>query len=261
VSLTDGRSCTRTGLRLIRVDDAEGFHLAKRTYAQPSAPWRSADVHRQEWGRFDTLGRTYYLAGTAECAYAEVLAPLRRGNGTDDPLAPVAAALGLSLEETVEAIADEWDESDFPGVGALPPTWFHLRRMYRTRIVDGGWLVDVEHPDTIAALQGPADGQVARFLANQGIPMLTTAVLRSENRLVTTMLAELMRDAELDDGTNPRGVHFGSKHGGAWCRAVWLPYHEASPPGVEIAAADDIDSNDPAMRAVARRLGLVLGRS
>jgi hypothetical protein len=257
VSPAEGRTCAKTGLRLIPVDEAVGFHVAKRTYAQPSAPWRSADVHRQEWGRFDTLGRTYYLAETAECAFAEVLASLRRRNGSGDPLAPIAAALSLTLEETVAAIAEEWEEADFRGVGALPSTWYRLRRMYLGRIVDGGWLVDIEHPDTIAALQGPADGDIARFLANQGIPALTTAVLRSENRRVTTMLAELVRDAELDDGTNPRGIHFGSKHGGSWCRAIWLPYYEATPPGIEISAADDIAPDDTAMRTVAGRYGLI----
>ncbi|WP_314148562.1 hypothetical protein [uncultured Leifsonia sp.] len=243
-------------MRLIPVDDAVGFHVAKRTYAQPSAPFRSPDVHRQEWGRFDTLGRTYYLAETAECAFAEVLAPLRRKNGSEDPLSPIAASLDLTIEETVAAIAEEWAETDFRGVGALPSTWHERRRLYRARIVDGGWLVDIEHPDTIAALQGSADSVAARFLANQGIPSLTTAVLRSDNRLVTTMLSELVRDAELDDGESPRGIHFGSKHGGSWCRAVWLPYHEVARPGVEITAAEDIASSDPAMRAVARRLGL-----
>lgn len=257
MSPAESRTCTKTGLRLIPVDDSLGFHVAKRTYAQPSAPWRSADVHRQEWGRFDTLGRTYYLAETGECAFAEVLASLRRANGSEDSLAPIAAALDLTLEETVNAIAHEWEEADFRGVGALPSSWYGRRRLYRARIIDAGWLVDIEHPDTISALQGQADSDVARFLAHQGIPALTTAVLRSENRLVTTMLAEIIRDAVLDDGSNPRGVHFGSKHGAAWCRAVWLPYYEASHPGIEITADEEIASADASMRTVARRLGLI----
>jgi len=40
----------------------------------------------------------------------------------------------------------------------------------RRRVTDGGWLVDVHHPDSIAALQGPPDDDIARFLANQRIP-------------------------------------------------------------------------------------------
>ena len=80
-----GRTCAATGLRLLPVHDSVGFHVAKTSYEQPSVPWRSPDVHRQEWGRYDTLGRTYYLAETKECAYAEVLAPFKRANGAEDP--------------------------------------------------------------------------------------------------------------------------------------------------------------------------------
>ena len=49
--------------------------------------------------RLDTLGRTYSLAETAEYAFAEILAPLRRANGAEDPLAPIAEALGLAVDE------------------------------------------------------------------------------------------------------------------------------------------------------------------
>ena len=257
MSPAEARTCAKSGLRLIPVTETIGFHVAKRTYAQPSAPWRSPDVHRQEWNRFDTLGRTYYLAETRECAFAEVLADLKRKNGSEDPLAPIAKIFDLTIEETVAAIAEEWDEADFRGVGALPATWYARRRMFQARVTDGGWLVDVHHPDSIAALQGLPDGDIARFLANQGIPALNVSVLTSENRLVTTMLAEIMRDTELDDGSTPRGVHFGSKHGGAWCRAVWLPYQDEMPAGIEITDADDIAWDDAAMRTVARRLGLI----
>jgi hypothetical protein len=257
VSPALGRTCAETGLRLVPVDDAIGFHVAKETYPQPSAPERTPDIHRNDWGRYDTLGQTYYIAETAECAFAEVLAWMRRSNGSDDPLAPIAAQLGLTIEETVKAIAKDWGEADFRGVGALPATWYERRRMYRPLVTDGGWLVDIEHPDTIAALQGPPDGSFAKFLANQGITSLTTGVLRSDNRLVTTMLAELVRDAVLDDDTTPRGIHFGSKHGGAWCRAVWLPYNPDAPAGIEIVSSASILENDPAMRTVAGRFGLV----
>lgn len=253
-----GRTCAATGLRLLPVDDSVGFHVAKTSYEQPSAPWRSPDVHRQEWGRYDTLGRTYYLAETKECAYAEVLAPFKRANGAEDPLAPIAAALDLTLAETVAAIAEEWDEEDFRGVGALPPAWLSARRMDSVRVIPDGWLVDVQHPDSIAALESAKDGATARFLANQGIPSLTVSVLTSENRIVTTMLAEIMRDAVLDDGSTPRGVHFESKHGGAWCRAIWLPYRQVAPTGLEIRAGAEITYEDPSLQVVASRFRLIL---
>ncbi|MEO8907468.1 MAG: hypothetical protein ABI310_05260 [Microbacteriaceae bacterium] len=218
------------------------------------------DLLRRDWNRYDTLGRTYYLAESPECAYSEVLAQFKRANGASDPLEPVARVLNLTLEETVRMIAQDWGEEDFHNVGALPPTWRSERRLYEARLVGGGWLVDVQHPDSIAALEEADDGRVAQFLANNGIPSLTVSTLTSENRTVTTMLAETIRDDQLDDGWTPRGVHFGSKHGGAWCKAVWLPYAAASPSGIEITKSTHIEANDSAFRTVLRRFRLCVLR-
>lgn len=214
-------------------------------------------MHRQEWGRYDTIGKTYYLAESPECAYAEVLAQFKRANGARDPLEPVAKALGLSLEETMRSISQDWGESDFRNLGAVPLRWRASRLLYEARLSGGGWLVDVQHPDSIAALERAQDGDVAQFLARQGIASLNVSALTSDNRTVTTMLAEIMRDAQLDDGSTPRGVHFGSKHGGAWCRAVWLPYADASPTGIEITNSASIELDDPAFQQVARRFSLL----
>lgn len=256
MTVTEPRTCSKSGLRLIPVDQSVGFHVATARWKQPSAPWRTPDLHRQEWGRFDTLGRTYYLAETPECAYAEVLSQYKRRAGSDDPLAPIAAALDLSVSELLVAVAHEWGEEDYRGVGAIPTDWCARRRLYQLTIEDGGWLVDVSHPASISALESAHDGDVARFLANQGIRNLNVSVLMSDNRLVTTLLAEIMRDAELDDGSSPRGVHFGSKHGGAWCRAIWLPYQDELPTGLRIVHAAQISVDDSALDAVAGWFGL-----
>lgn len=257
MSPVEARTCATTGLHLIKVDATVGFHVAKSKYSQPSSPERTPDVHRQEWGRFDTIGRTFYIAETVECAFAEVLSALKRPNGSQDPLAPIAEALGLSLEETVAYIAEEWDEDDLKGAGALPRTWYESRRIFDARVTNGGWLVDIHHPDSIAAIQGPPEGSVARFLLHQGVPALNVSVLTSENRYLTTVLASMLRDTTLDDGSSPRGIHFGSKHGAAWCRAIWLPADVAADPGVEVARVTDITRNNSDMNVVARRLGLV----
>ncbi|MFF9565665.1 hypothetical protein ACF1AJ_20120 [Leifsonia sp. NPDC014704] len=256
MTAAEPRICSATGLRLVPVDQAAGFHVAKSRYAQPSAPWRTPDVHRQEWGRFDTLGRTYYVAETAECAYAEVLSQYKRKAGEVDPLAPIAAALDLTVDQLLAQISEDWGEEDYRAVGAIPARWRSERRMYQLAIEGDGWLVDVAHPATISALESAHDGVVSRFLANQGIPALNVSVLTSDNRYVTTMLAEIMRDAELDDGTTPRGVHFGSKHGGAWCRAIWLPYQEEMPTGLAVVNTARIDEDDPALTTVAGWLHL-----
>lgn len=251
MTVVESRICTTTGLRLIPADQRVGFHVAKARYSQPSAPWRTPDAHRQEWGRFDTLGRTYYLADSEECAYAEVLSQFKRRAGDDDPLAPIAAVLDLTVDQLLSQIADEWGEEDYRGVGAIPASWRDERRMYRVSVEGGGWLVDVAHPATIAALESAHDGAVSRFLAAQGIPSLNVSVLTSDNRYVTTMLAEIMRDAELDDGSAPRGVHFPSKHGGHWCRAIWMPDQDELSTALRVQSDARIEANDATLATVA----------
>lgn len=247
MSSADARTCSATGLRLLRVDRQIGYHVAKTSYVQPSAATRTPDVHRDEWGRYDTLGSTFYIAETAECAYAEVLAQFKRKNGDEDVLEPIAAVLGITLDELVQDIEDQWGEPRFRGAGALPPGWRDRRGIYQVIVDSGEWFVDIEHPDSIAALETGLE----RFLASQGVAALNTSVLRSENRYLTTTLADLVRAARLDDGTTPRGIYFGSKHGGAWCCAIW----NASE-CVLVRGPEPIELDDPAFAAAAARMRL-----
>jgi hypothetical protein len=247
MSPADARTCRATGLRLIPVGGEVGYHVAKTAYSARSAATRTPDVHRDEWGRYDTLGSTYYIAETAECAYAEVLAAFKRKNGDQDVLEPIAAALGITVDELALDIEEQWAEAGFHGAGTLPPGWRNRRAIYQVVLSGGGWLVDIEHPDSIAALEAGRE----RFLANQGIPSLNTSVLRSENRFVTTTLAGLIRTAILEDGSAPRGIHFGSKHGGAWCRAIW-----DATDYLDLNGPFPIELTDPAFLAATARMRL-----
>lgn len=260
--MTDkGHTCAATGLRLIPLDSAWGYHVGKPAYPQPSAAVRTADVHRQEWGRFDILGQTFYVAENEETAYAEVLAGFKLPNGADDPLQAIADMYGVPRETAIEWIADDWQlvEKDFRGIGALPESWRHARRMYGIEMTGPGWLVDIQHPDSISAVENAGDGVFARRLSRQGVSSLTVSTLTSENRTVTTHIADVVRNAVLEDATPPRGIHFGSKHGGAWCRALWLP-EGAEPPlrGVRAVTETEISLFDESLERVADRFRITI---
>ena len=261
MTLAVARTCISSGLRLLPLGPTIGYHVGKATYPQPSAPERTPDRHRQDWGRFDTLGCTYYVAETPETAFAEVLAFFKLPNGALDPLADIADALGISRAQAIAYVVEDWEaiESDFRGVGAVPAEWRTSRRLYEVQLEDDGWVVDIQHPDSIAALEAAHEGRIARWLAQQGVPALTVSTLTSENRLVTTMLAELIREAVLDDGTSPPGVYFGSKHGGAWCRGIWIPESAPPAPRAVILSETLIAIDDPALLTTARRFRLDVG--
>jgi hypothetical protein len=214
-----GTACRLTGLRLVPELGERTFRVAKPRYGALSAPERTARNARKRWGRYDSLGRTLYLAHEAETAFAEVLSPFKRQVSTRDPLEADATALGLTRDEFLEAVAAEWQESQFMGIGAVPQQWRADRRLYEITGVGKGWWIDVEHPDSIAVLEE----KIEPVLLRQGVKALTTSTLRGENRLITTAIATLTRRIELFDGSQARGVQFGSKYGGGWCRAAWLP--------------------------------------
>lgn len=255
------RTCKVTGLRLVPFGPSAGFHVGKSKYRQPSAAARTADIHRQDWGRFDVIGETFYVAQNVETAYAEVLAGFKLPNGGSDPLQEIADMWGVERAEAVAWIEEDWEllEPDFQGVGAIPTSWRETRRLFEVKMNASGWLVDVHHPASISAIEAAGGGTMARWLATQGIPALTLSVLTSENRMVTTTIADMIRAAALEDGSSPRGIQFPSKHGSGWCRALWSPEGTAIPfDGVRIARENPIELSSAVLRVVADRFHITI---
>jgi len=102
------------------------------------------------------------------------------------------------------------------GMGAVPQQWRVDRCVYEVIGQGDGWWIDVEHPDSLSVLEATIEPTLIR----QGVRSLTTAVLRGENRIVTTAVGMHLRGIELFDGSVAHGLQFGSKHGGGWCRAA-----------------------------------------
>jgi hypothetical protein len=241
------RTCETTGLRLIADPGVYGYHVGKSEYPALSAASRDAAAKsRTAWNRYDVPGQTFYIAETRECAYAEVLSPFKRANGASDPLAGDAAFLGMTLEEYVEEVTREWSERDLMGLGAIPAGWRYDRGMIPVAMPDG-WLIDIEHPDSISAIER----MMASELASLGVPQLTTATLRGDDRAVTTAIATRLRGAMLDTGRRPFGIHFGSKHGAGWCKAVWLDHPDAS--NILALSPEPILVTDNALKTAADR--------
>lgn len=191
-------------------------------------------------GRYDVPGETFYVAETRTCAYAEVLSTYKRANGAADPLAHDAKALGMTVEEFIEEVASEWAERDFMGLGAIPAGWRLDRGIYSVALPEKRWLVDIEHPDSMSALEQANEAALGSLYVGS----LATGVLRSERRDVTTLLASWVHDVVLDDGSAPMGIHFGSKHGAAWCKGFWLdhPYvDELLPLSPDPVLVTDVD--------------------
>ncbi len=247
--MRDARTCTATGLRLIPCAGDVGHRVAKNTYPEISAPLRH-ETERSSWGRYDAVDTsTLYTASLRTGALAEVLAGFKLPLGTGSALEADAAALSLTLEEFLADVGAEWEERSFMQTGTLPRSWREDRTLLKIQHPSTGWFVDVEHPDSISALEPSLRTQ----LLVGGYDAFTTAALRGEDRALTTAIADIVHDARLDDGTHPMGIHFGSKHGESWCRAVWLDRAHGH---LAVTNTAPIEVHDPDLVTVTRRFGI-----
>ncbi|MCU6480183.1 hypothetical protein [Arthrobacter sp. A2-55] len=159
------------------------------------------------------------MAETPLVAFLEMISAFALPLGASSSLHKDADALGLSLAEFLDAIAKDWKDQGFYGTGHLPPEWANKRSIYRLQVTGPGWWVDVEHPDSIAAIRN-ALGPILH--AETGLDHLDTGILRGGSRDVTTRIASWVRASTLDDGSLPLGLRYGSKHGGGCSWAYWL---------------------------------------
>lgn len=251
---TAPRTCTSTGLRLIPCTGDTGYRIAKNTYPAISAPPRHDvfphESERSSWGRYDTVdASTLYTAQLRTGALAEVLAGFKVPLGTTSALEADAISLGLTLEEFLADVAADWEERSFMQTGTLPRSWRDDRAALTIEHPSTGWLIDVEHPDSISALEP----SLTTHLLVGGYETLTTAVLRGGDRALTTAIADIVHDALLDDGTRATGIHFGSKHGESWCRAIWL---DRARDELTVTRTDPLEVDDPDLVTVTRRFGI-----
>lgn len=213
------RTCTTTGIALVPASAQTVFRLAKPSYG-PLNPQRrtftSAD-DRSGWNRFDLPGeQTIYAASNPEGAYGELLGSLKK---------PTPMAASRLFDDAHGATMEELIAEDWAAAGKkLQPyvvdiTWLYEFRLYTMTLPELGWLVDSENSRTITYLQG----NIPLRLWERSVQRVTVSDLRSEDRFVTTHLAQQLAGARLADGDTAIGLRYGSKHGSDWdCWTVWL---------------------------------------
>ncbi|MFC0421863.1 hypothetical protein ACFFHP_15100 [Glutamicibacter ardleyensis] len=234
------------------------FRIQGTGFPPISAPLRDSGSSRMSWNRFDIPGETVYFADKALCAYQEVLAQFKRKLGVADPLAKDADALGLSLEEFYDAVASEWEEKHFMSSGTLPRKWREDRQLHIVSMPQHGWWVHIEDPESICALERA----IPDVLLDSGISALDTADLRSQNRLLTTSVAEHLASTKLFDGSLPLGIIFSSRHGSGINYAVWKQASKGPlmnrTDEMEVLASKPISFRDPDLETAARLFGLTV---
>lgn len=250
-----GRVCTTTGLYLLPADGVVAYRVAQDRYvarrgilsARPNRHiGRLAAGELESRGRYDTIGTTVYFADSPECAFAEVLQQFRKSIA---PLAVDADAAGIEVDEWIQLVTDEAAAAGRDAPWAISCDWQMARSIYQAAMPIEGWWVGIDHPATLAALTR----QMPTRLRDLDVPYLSAGHIEGDDRAVTTLLAQHIRDLVLDDGSRPLGVSFESKtlHGRCW--AFWdRRTDDGLSPSVNdpsLRASTNVDI--PAMRAIA----------
>lgn len=271
--MSEAQTSPLVGVRLTPASGTPAFRVARTSYG-PLNPAERHVIRRVDpatgqqrarlsaplgdWNRWDTVGRTIYLAESAEAAYAEALAPYRRRTGSgEDPLEADAAAVGMTLHEFLEQVEQEWSEACFMRTGNLPASWRHARALYAMDMPSHGYWIDITHGDTLAAI----DAALGQRLVDIGYPNgLTVSDVLSDDRELTVRVATLLRDHVLEDGSEPLGVIFPSKRGFGACYAYWMRRAdlELEPCADEPRAilASPVSEQDPNLVRIATTYGI-----
>ena len=247
-----GQQCTKTGLWILD-DFRTGFRIATTIRGPLDPPERLVGDDPAEWSRYDTRGSTVYISDTEEIAFAEVLSGYALKLGARHPMQKDADFQGMTLDVYMRSIAAEW--GNHMGPGFLAKQWRDLRSIYKLTLSSTGWWVDVEHPDSIAAISAGIGEQLHTQL---GLKQLTLGVLHGEDRVATTMVSTWIRQQVLVDGSRPLGLRFKSKHGGGGCWAYWLRRRDDGLDEINMTDDDgaQIHINNPSLQTVAKRFGI-----
>lgn len=220
------RICQDTGLALV-AGPVSSFRIARESYGPLAPRPRESGDDARSWSRYDTIGRTIYSCADRVTAYMELLAPYRAAiNAERRALQPMADAVGMGLDDYWTAVVSEWDAAGNMKATWLPRTFRAGRAMYTIQYPDGWW-IDATATETIAALHDLFAGAWPTVRGDSEEP-LTMADLTGDDRVLTTAIAQLVRDnIQLDDGSLPLGVQFLSKHGrpaegSGLCWAYWM---------------------------------------
>jgi hypothetical protein len=206
------------------------YRVARESYGPLNPPVRVPGSDPFGWSRFDAPERTIYAAEDEKSAFIEALSWARQELADHHKtLAKTAEYLGISIQELSSSIEEEWLRNSSMAPSWVPTVWRDGRRIYQLTFDSGSW-VDIMHSDTLHALSNALQPD----LQTLGIPLgLTLSEVTSANRALTTLIATWLREeVTLDDGTQPMGIRFQTKHGRigtgeGLCWAYWMRRRDA----------------------------------
>ena len=215
-------------------------------------------VDRGSWNRFDVgppplapadLGRTIYGASRRDTAFMEVLAWKTATSHTFAGLYEEANFTGSPIDEILTDLRNKG-----AAIGQVDYEWRLQRKIFTLKTQPEIW-IDPTTRGNLEVIAGLAGG----FFDAQR--RLTVADVTGDDRMITTAIAEILRDQTVidQDGQNTHifGIKYGSKFGMAneqdHCWAAWLRGPNSS---IAIIDSEPMNPADPDVKTASRITGV-----
>ena len=120
-------------------------------------------------------------------------------------IAKAATSVGMDVDECIEAVTAEAETNGVRLPWTISVDWQMDRSIYEIR---QGWWVRIDHAETLRALE---DLALRTPGATGGVAILAATEVTGLDRDLTTLLAHVIRQQTLDDGSEPLGIVFHSR--------------------------------------------------
>lgn len=115
----------------------------------------------------------------------------------------VAASIGWDINSYIEQILEDARNNGIDPPWGISVDWQMARSIYEIRLPRNGWWVQIDHPDTLAALEIHVPTMAGH---QEELRVLTAGNITGEDRDLTTLIAQTIREMVLDDGSEPLGI-------------------------------------------------------
>lgn len=234
-----------------------GYRIATESYG-PMSPLSRGYYFRDDvgsWNRFDTPGRTIYVARTRRGAFTECLYDRRLDHQSRSAIAFMADAFDESWEDAFARYADEQLALGHPAPGTLPATWRESRKVYELSSASELVWFDLSTDHSLAFIDRVFGEEIYRTC---NVASIDASHLMGDNRVLTTLVATRLRSLRLQDGGYADGIRFSSRHGIGQCWAFWMRRIDDGLDNEPISASDgaSFSAKDLDLNAVAKRFDI-----
>lgn len=171
------------------------------------------------WNRYDTTGRTLYVAQTRNGAFTESLYGYRLDSSARTAIDFMAQQYEISVDEAYNLYLEEQEGLGHEAPGIISSTWRGGRRLYELSSSQELVWFDLSTAHSLEFIDRVIGPEIYKVSGEKAVDL---SHILGSNRKLTTLIATRLRNLRLNDGGFADGIRFTSRHGIGVCWAFWM---------------------------------------